>query len=68
MAKYEIGAMPAQISVEVVALLEKTETATVGHWRHWGFCNRAIHALLPGRRVAGTDVTLAVPGPDSTWC
>src|SRR6516165_5620021 len=66
MAKYEIGAMPAQISAEVVALLEKTETATVGHWRHWGFCDRAIHALVPGRRVAGTAVTLAVPGPDST--
>jgi len=31
MAKYEIGSMPAQISAEVVALLEKTETATVGH-------------------------------------
>ncbi len=40
MAKYEIGPMPAQISAEVVALLEKTETATVGHWRHWGFCDR----------------------------
>ncbi|HSU06535.1 MAG TPA: RraA family protein [Acetobacteraceae bacterium] len=66
MAKYEIGPMPAQISAEVIALLEKTETATVGHWRHWGFCDRAIHALLPGRRVAGTAVTLAIPGPDST--
>jgi 4-hydroxy-4-methyl-2-oxoglutarate aldolase len=66
MAKYEMGPMPAQLSAEVVALLEKTETATIGHWRHWGFCNRAIHALLPGRRVAGTAVTLAVPGPDST--
>ena len=66
MAKYEIGPMPAQLSAEVVALLEKTETATIGHWRHWGFCNRVIHALLPGRRVAGTAVTLAVPGPDST--
>lgn len=66
MPKYEIGPMPAQLSLEVVALLERTETATVGHWRHWGFCNRAIHALLPGRRVAGTAVTLAVPGPDST--
>ncbi len=66
MGKYEVGPMPAQISAEVVALLEKTETATVGHWRHWGFCDRAIHALLPGRRVAGTAVTLAIPGPDST--
>ncbi len=66
MPKYEIAPMPAQISAEVIALLEKTETATVGHWRHWGFCDRAIHALLPGRRVAGTAVTIAIPGPDST--
>jgi regulator of RNase E activity RraA len=66
MAKYEIGPMPAQISAEVVSLLEKTETATIGHWRHWGFCDRSICALLPGRRVAGTAVTVAVPGPDST--
>ncbi|MDE2514906.1 MAG: RraA family protein [Rhodospirillales bacterium] len=66
MATYEIGAMPAQISAEVIALLEQTETATVGHWRHWGFCNRAIQPALRGRRVAGTAVTLAIPGPDST--
>ncbi len=66
MPKYEIAPMPPQISAEVVALLEQTETATIGHWRHWGFCDRAIRALLPGRRVAGTAVTLAVPGPDST--
>src|ERR1700710_852325 len=58
--------MPAQISPEVVALLEQAETATVGHWRHWGFCDRRIHALLRGRRVAGTAVTVAIPGPDST--
>ena len=58
--------MPVQISTEIVALLEKTETATIGHWRHWGFCNRAIHALLPGRRIAGTAVTVAVPGADFT--
>ncbi len=66
MPTYEIAPMPRQISAEVVALLEKTETATVGHWRHWGFCDRQIHALLPGRRVAGTAVTIAIPGPDST--
>lgn len=66
MPKYEIAAMPAPISAEVAALLEQTETATVGHWRHWGFCNRAIQPLLRKRRVAGTAVTLAIPGPDST--
>jgi 4-hydroxy-4-methyl-2-oxoglutarate aldolase len=64
--KYEIELSPPQISGEVVALLEQTETATVGHWRHWGFCNRAIQPLLRRRRVAGTAITLAIPGPDST--
>ena len=66
MPTYEIDPMPAQISAEVVALLEQTETATVGHWRHWGFCDRGIQPLLRRRRVAGTAVTLAIPGPDST--
>ena len=64
--KYEIAAMPAPISAEVVALLEQTETATVGHWRHWGFCDRGLQPLLRKRRVAGTAVTVAIPGPDST--
>ncbi len=66
MAKYEIGPMPDSISAEVLGLLEQAETATIGHWRHWGFCERAIRPLLAGRRVAGTAVTLAIPGPDST--
>ena len=66
MPKYEIAAMPAPVSAEVVALLEQAETATVGHWRHWGFCDRGIQPLLRRRRVAGTAVTVAIPGPDST--
>jgi 4-hydroxy-4-methyl-2-oxoglutarate aldolase len=66
MAKYETGPMPTQLSAEVVALLEQTETATVGHWRHWGFCDRRIQPLLRRKRVAGTAVTVAIPGPDST--
>ncbi len=66
MAHYEIAAMPPSLSAEVVALLEQVETATLGHWRHWGFCDRRIVPALRGRRVAGTAVTLAIPGPDST--
>lgn len=65
MPRYDIGPMPAQISKEVIALLQKTETATVGHWRQWGFCDRRIMPLLR-RQVAGTAVTVAIPGPDST--
>jgi 4-hydroxy-4-methyl-2-oxoglutarate aldolase len=66
MPKYDIDPMPPRISAEVVALLEQTETATVGHWRHWGFCDRRIQPLLRRKRVAGTAITLAIPGPDST--
>jgi len=66
MAKYHVGPMPVPLSAEVVALLELTETATIGHWRHWGFVDREVRALLRGRRVAGTAVTVQIPGPDST--
>ncbi len=65
MPKYVVEAMPPAVSAEVIALLEKTETATVGHWRHWGFVDRKVQGLLR-RRVAGTAVTVQIPGPDST--
>ena len=66
MAKYVVEPMPAPLSTEVVALLEQAETATIGHWRHWGFVDRRVQPLLRRRRVAGTAVTLQIPGPDST--
>jgi 4-hydroxy-4-methyl-2-oxoglutarate aldolase len=66
MHKYELGPMPEQISAEVIGLLEQTETATIGHWRHWGFVDRRVQPVLRGRRVAGAAVTVAIPGPDST--
>jgi len=66
MPDYLIDPMPPRISREVLALLGGVETATVGHWRHWGFVDRAVRAVLPGRRIVGTAVTVAIPGPDST--
>ncbi|MBB4103353.1 RraA family protein [Allorhizobium borbori] len=63
---YTINAMPEQVPAEDLDLLSGVETATVGHWRLMGFMNRAIQPLLPGRRVVGTAVTLAIAGPDST--
>ncbi|WP_275943744.1 RraA family protein [Gluconacetobacter tumulisoli] len=58
--------MPAQCSSEVVDLLSGVETATIGHWRLMGFCNRRIQPMLRGKHVVGTAVTLAIAGPDST--
>ncbi|WP_431284516.1 RraA family protein [Humitalea sp. 24SJ18S-53] len=66
MQKYVVGPMPSQISAEVVALLEQAETATIGHWRHWGFVDRGIQGMLKGKRVAGTAVTVQIPSADST--
>ncbi|KSV64722.1 RraA family protein [Ensifer sp. ENS07] len=63
---YVIEKMPEQIAQADLDLLSGVETATVGHWRLMGFMDRAIQPLLPGKRVVGTAVTLAIAGPDST--
>ncbi len=63
---YVIKDMPEQIPQKDLDLLSGVETATVGHWRLMGFMDRQIQPLLPGRRVVGTAVTLAIAGPDST--
>jgi len=60
-----VNPAPAQISPAVIDLLEKTETATVGHLLHSGFVDRHIRAVLPQHRVAGTAVTVRIPALDS---
>jgi len=66
MPDYLIDPMPPQLSATLVAKLQRVETATVGHSRHWGFMDRGIQPLLRGKRIAGAAVTLAIPGQDST--
>ncbi len=63
---YIINPMPEQVDQEDLDLLSGVETATVGHWRLFGFMNHKIQPLLPKRRIVGTAVTLAIAGPDST--
>lgn len=63
---FTVKPMPAQIDAGLIALLEKVETATVGHFKHSGFIDREIRAVLPGKRVAGTAVTIRIPHADST--
>lgn len=62
---YEIRPMPRQAPAPLVEKASRTETATIGHRRQLGFVNRAIQNISPGR-IAGTAVTLAIPGQDST--
>ena len=63
---YVVRDMPDQVAPSLIAKYATVETATVGHRRHMGFMDGAIQRVLPGRRVAGTAVTLALPGQDST--
>jgi len=57
--------MPRQLDARVQAKLARMETATAGHIRQQGFCDRGIQSVIAGKRVAGTAVTLAIPGQDS---
>lgn len=63
---YVVRPMPEQIAPALLEKARRVETATVGHRRHMGFMSPAIRAILPDRRIAGTAVTLALPGQDST--
>src|SRR5829696_2758403 len=63
---FVINPLPDPLHPDLVNLLERVETATVGHVLHSGFVDPDVRAVLPERRVAGTAVTLRIPGPDST--
>lgn len=60
-----VNPMPEQIGPDIIELLEKVEVATIGHVLHSGFVDPEIRAVLPGKRVAGTAVTLRIPNADS---
>jgi regulator of RNase E activity RraA len=58
--------MPSQLPSDQLEKLKQVETATVGHFRHAGFLDPALRAVLPDTRAAGTAVTLRIAGADST--
>jgi regulator of RNase E activity RraA len=63
---FTLNDLPPQVSPELLDVLARAEPATVGHFRHTGFVDPAIRALLPDRRIAGTAVTIRFGGIDST--
>lgn len=63
---YKLNPMPALLPQDKLDRLAKLETATIGHFYHYGFTKPAIQPVLPGKVVAATVATLAVPGLDST--
>jgi regulator of RNase E activity RraA len=63
---YKTKPMPPKIDQAKLDRLAKLETATIGHFYHFGFAAPAIQPVLRGKVVTGTVVTLAIPGLDST--
>jgi 4-hydroxy-4-methyl-2-oxoglutarate aldolase len=66
MRKFVIADMPAPLPQALLDRYAAVDTATVGHFRHWGFIDPGIRPLGAVRRVIGTAVTLALPAQDST--
>ena len=63
---FTLEPMPDSVSAELIEKLSGVETATAGHFLHSRFASSDIGAVLPETRVAGTAVTLRIPGADST--
>lgn len=60
----DIRPMPAPVDAGLLAGIARVPTSTIGHARLWGFCRGDLRPLFDGPAVAGTAVTLALPGPD----
>ncbi len=67
MKKYRIGPRPAPLDASLLAGFREVEIATIGHFRHRGFVDRALRPIAPiTGLLAGPAVTVAIPGTDST--
>ncbi|CAN7717258.1 RraA family protein [Variovorax sp. LjRoot175] len=61
---YVLNPPPTPIDSALLELLVQAEPAVIGHFRHTGFMSPSIRAHFQDRRVAGTAVTIRVPGMD----
>jgi len=61
----DLRPMPLPLAPEILAEMLQAGVSTFGHWRLWGVCAPGIAPLFPCPPVAGTAVTLALPGADS---
>lgn len=66
MKKFILEPMPNPLDPKYVDMLSGVQTATVGHFRHWGFMSPDIRPINHTRTIIGTAVTLSLPGQDST--
>lgn len=62
---FELNALPDQLPEELIARALGSEPAVIGHFRIMGFPDGGIKPAITNPRIAGTAVTLALPGADS---
>lgn len=61
----KVNPMPRQADPALLARLREVDPTTIGHFRHYGFVDPQVRALILGRRVVGTAVTVCMPALDS---
>lgn len=61
---YLIHALPSSIPPQDLDFLARAEPATIGHFQTMGFMDAGIRAHSQDTRVAGTAVTVKMPGTD----
>lgn len=61
---YVLNPLPPPVAPDLLELLVKAEPAVIGHFRYTGFMAPTIRAHFQDRRIAGTAVTVRVPGMD----
>ncbi len=66
MVSHSLIPLVDQIPASKIDLLLRAEPATIGHFRHSGFMDPAIRAMMPGKRIAGTALTIRVPGAEGS--
>lgn len=64
---FVLNDLPTSISPALLDLLVSAEPAVIGHFRHTGFMSPALRPHFRDyRRIAGTAVTVRVPGMDGS--
>jgi 4-hydroxy-4-methyl-2-oxoglutarate aldolase len=61
---YLLNPLPPAIAPHLLELLVQAEPAVIGHFRYTGFMSPDIRAHFQDRRIAGTAVTIRMPGMD----
>lgn len=63
---FVLNPIPPQVDRKLLDIVVQAEPATIGHFLHMGFMDPDIRGIMPDRRIAGTAVTVRVPGVDGT--